>query len=86
MITGWGVHHLDVAHWAMDRRNTRAPLLGSQLPVPKVVLGIVHGDFESNHKVRTTVNVIVSGKFPNGCCVLKCAEGIDLIVTRAKNR
>lgn len=66
MITGWGVHHLDIAHWGMGAELT-GPLEAEAAPVfPKSGLWNVHGDFELNMKYANNVTMVVNGKYQNG--------------------
>ncbi len=67
MITGWGVHHIDIAHWGMGAEYT-GPLEAECVSVdfPKSGLWNVHGDFEVQMKYASNVEMIVNGKFPNG--------------------
>jgi hypothetical protein len=67
MITGWGVHHIDIAHWGMGAEYT-GPLEAECVNVdfPKSGLWNVHGDFEVKMKYANDVTMIVNGKFPNG--------------------
>lgn len=67
MITGWGVHHIDIAHWGMNAEYT-GPLEAECVSVafPKSGLWNVHGDFEVQMKYANDVTMIVNGAFPNG--------------------
>ncbi len=66
MITGWGVHHLDIAHWAMDTEYSGPLSAEATAEFPTKGFWNVHGSFEVTLKYKNDVNVIVSGKFPNG--------------------
>ena len=67
MITGWGAHHIDSAHWGMDT-ELHGP--GGDLGhgrVPEVKgLWDVHGPFKTEALYANGVHMIVSGDFPNG--------------------
>lgn len=66
MITGWGAHHLDTAHWAMDAELTGPVEVEGQAEFPKSGLWNVHGDFEVFAKYASGITMHISSKFPNG--------------------
>ncbi len=66
MITGWGVHHIDIAHWGMDTEFTGPVEVEATAEFPKAGLWTVHGDFEVHAKYKNGVDMYVSGKNPNG--------------------
>ena len=66
MITGWGSHHLDCAHWAMDTEHTGPVEVWGHAEFPKSGLWDVHGPFETHGLYASGVEMIVSGDFPNG--------------------
>lgn len=66
MITGWGVHHIDIAHWGMDTEYTGPLEAEATVEFPKKGLWNVHGDFEVNMKYKNNVTMIVNGKYQNG--------------------
>jgi predicted dehydrogenase len=66
MITGWGSHHIDSAHWAMDAEHTGPIELWGQAEFPKLGLWDVHGSFRTEALYADGVHMIVSGEFPNG--------------------
>ncbi len=66
MITGWGVHHIDIAHWGMGTEFTGPVEVEAKASFPESGLWNVHGDFEVNAKYANGVHMIVSGAFPNG--------------------
>ncbi len=47
MITGWGAHLFDVAHWGMDTEHTGPVEISSTAQFPTEGLWNVHGDFSS---------------------------------------
>jgi predicted dehydrogenase len=49
MITGWGVHHFDIAHWAMDREYSGPVEIAGRadFPAPGSGLWDVHGYYET---------------------------------------
>jgi predicted dehydrogenase len=66
MITGWGAHHLDSAHWAMDTEFTGPREVWGTAQFPKTGLWDVHGPFRTEAIYASGVHMIVSGDFPNG--------------------
>ena len=66
MITGWGAHHLDSAHWAMDTEHTGPIEVWGRAEFPKKGLWDVHGPFRTEAIYANGVHMIVSGDFPNG--------------------
>jgi predicted dehydrogenase len=66
MITGWGAHHLDTAHWAMGTEYTGPVEVEAEASFPTSGLWNVHGDFMVHAKYANGVNMQISGSFPNG--------------------
>ncbi len=66
MITGWGAHHLDCAHWAMGTEHTGPVEISGTAEFPKRGLWDVHGPFETEGVYADGVRMVVSGEFPNG--------------------
>jgi predicted dehydrogenase len=66
MITGWGAHHLDSAHWGMDTEYGGPIEVWGSAEFPKKGLWDVHGDFKTEALYANGVRMIVSGAFPNG--------------------
>ena len=66
MITGWGVHHIDIAHWGMGTEYTGPIEAEATVDFPKKGLWNVHGDFEVTMKYATGVTMVVNGKYQNG--------------------
>jgi predicted dehydrogenase len=66
MITGWGAHHLDSAHWAMGTEYTGPVEISGWAEFPKRGLWDVHGPFKTEAVYANGVRMIVSGEFPNG--------------------
>lgn len=66
MITGWGSHHVDCAHWAMDTEYTGPIEISGTAQFPAKGLWDVHGDFRTEAKYANGVTMIISGAFPNG--------------------
>ena len=66
MITGWGAHHIDSAHWAMDTEYTGPIEIWGTAEFPTKGLWDVHGNFKTEALYANGVRMIVSGDFPNG--------------------
>jgi myo-inositol 2-dehydrogenase / D-chiro-inositol 1-dehydrogenase len=66
MITGWGVHHIDIAHWGMGTEYTGPVEVEATAEFPKSGLWNVHGDFNVTAKYANGVTMLVSGEYPNG--------------------
>jgi len=66
MITGWGAHHLDSAHWGMDTEYTGPIEVWGTAEFPTKGLWDVHGPFKTEAMYANGVKMIVSGDFPNG--------------------
>jgi predicted dehydrogenase len=66
MITGWGAHHIDSAHWAMDTELTGPVEISGTAEFPKSGLWDVHGPFRTEAVYANGVRMIVSGEFSNG--------------------
>ena len=47
MITGWGAHHFDIAHWAMGKEYSGPIEITATAQFPFSGLWDVHGDFQS---------------------------------------
>jgi len=66
MITGWGAHHVDSAHWAMDTERTGPVEIWGHADFPKSGLWNVHGIFRTEAMYENGVRMIVSNEIPNG--------------------
>ena len=66
MITGWGSHHIDCAHWAMDTEYTGPIEISGHAEFPKSGLWDVHGIFRTQGIYANGVKMIVSNELPNG--------------------
>jgi predicted dehydrogenase len=66
MITGWGQHHIDIAHWGMDVEYSGPVEIKAKAEFPKKGLWNVHGDFHAEALYANGVTMEVSGAFPNG--------------------
>jgi len=54
MITGWGAHHVDTAHWGMDTELTGPVEIWGQAQFPTEGLWNVHGPFKTYGPVSYT--------------------------------
>jgi predicted dehydrogenase len=66
MITGWGVHHIDIAHWGMNTEYTGPIEIEASAEFPKKGLWSVHGNYEVQAKYANGVNMLINSKNPNG--------------------
>src|SRR6187397_1068939 len=66
MITGWGAHHIDTAHWGMGAEITGPVEISGKAEFPKSGLWNVHGPFRTEARYADGVVMTVSGDFPNG--------------------
>jgi len=66
MITGWGAHHVDTAHWAMGTEYTGPVEVEAEAVFPASGLWDVHGDFTVHARYANGVQMQISGDFPNG--------------------
>jgi predicted dehydrogenase len=66
MITGWGAHHVDTAHWAMGTEYTGPVEVEGEATFPGSGLWNVHGDFMVHARYSNGVHMQISGAFPNG--------------------
>jgi predicted dehydrogenase len=66
MITGWGAHHIDSAHWAMDTEYTGPIEVWGSAEFPAKGLWDVHGIFKTEALYANGVKMVVSNELPNG--------------------
>jgi predicted dehydrogenase len=66
MITGWGVHHMDIAHWGMDTELTGPVEIKGEGQFPTSGLWTVHGPYKLEMKYANGVTLRVCDKYPNG--------------------
>lgn len=80
MITGWGAHHIDSAHWGMGTERSGPVEIWGHAEFPKSGLWDVHGIFTTYAKYENGVEMVVSNELPNGVKF----EGTDgwIFVTR----
>ena len=66
MITGWGSHHVDIAHWGMGTELTGPIEIEGKAEFPKKGLWNVHGPYHIEAKYANGVTMIIDNKFTNG--------------------
>ena len=66
MITGWGAHHVDIAHWGMDTEYTGPVEISGNADFPKSGMWNVHGLFRTEGVYANGVKMIISNEIPNG--------------------
>jgi predicted dehydrogenase len=66
MITGWGAHHVDTAHWGMDTEMTGPVEITAEAQFATGGLWDVHGDFNVEAKYANGATMYINGEYPNG--------------------
>jgi predicted dehydrogenase len=66
MITGWGAHHIDTAHWGMGAELTGPVELEAMALFPKQGLWDVHGPYHIRCRYADGTAMYISDKYPNG--------------------
>ncbi len=66
MITGWGAHHIDSAHWGMNTEYTGPVEIWGHAEFPDHGLWDVHGPFKTEANYANGVHMSISGDYPNG--------------------
>ena len=67
MITGWGAHHVDSAHWGMNTEYTGPiEVWAEHAEFPAAGLWDVHGKFKTEALYANGVRMSISGDYPNG--------------------
>ena len=71
MITGWGAHHIDIAHWGMGTELSGPIEIWGKAAFPNDApnydgLWNVHGIFRTEAMYENGVHMIVSNELPNG--------------------
>ena len=84
MITGWGSHHVDIAHWGMNTELTGPLSIEAKAEFPKAGLWNVHGPYHIEAAYANGVTMIIDHQLPNGIRF----EGSDgwIFVTRGAER
>ena len=84
MITGWGAHHIDIAHWGMGTEYTGPVEIVASAEFPKKGLWDVHGPFHVRAHYANGADVFISEKYPTG--VKFIGEDGWIWVTRGAHR
>ena len=66
MITGWGVHHLDIVHWALGFEHSGPVEVQGKAEFPAKGLWDVHGKYNIEATYAGGVRVFISDELPNG--------------------
>ena len=66
MITGWGAHHYDILHWALDAESGGPSRVEGRADFPKNKIWNVHGAYRVELTYPHGVQAVVSDTFPNG--------------------
>lgn len=66
MITGWGAHHIDIAHWAMDLELSGPRDILATAQFPTKGLWDVHGPYHVKMTYANGVDMYISEKYPTG--------------------
>jgi predicted dehydrogenase len=66
MITGWGAHHVDTAHWGMNTEHTGPVEVWGTAEFPTHGLWNVHGPFKTDSVYANGITMSISGDYPNG--------------------
>jgi predicted dehydrogenase len=67
MITGWGSHHIDIAHWAMDTEHSGPVSVEAKATFPdKSSFWDVHGKYQVVLHYANGAVMTISDELPNG--------------------
>ena len=66
MITGWGTHHVDIAHWALDLVHTGPVKVSARAEFLSPGLWDVHGKFQSTLEYAGGLQIEVGSGFDEG--------------------
>lgn len=66
MITGWGSHHYDTMHWALNLESTGPARVEATADFPTNKIWNVHGAYNVQLTYPGDIRVSVSDKHPNG--------------------
>jgi predicted dehydrogenase len=83
MITGWGAHHVDTAHWGMNTELTGPVEIWGTAEFPTYGLWDVHGKFKTEARYANGMTMSISGDYPNGIKFIGAKGWI--FVTREEN-
>ncbi|MFO0958681.1 MAG: Gfo/Idh/MocA family oxidoreductase [Isosphaeraceae bacterium] len=66
MITGWGAHHVDIAHWGMGLEHSGPVEVKARAEFPRKGLWDVHGPFRVEALYSNGARLVISDQLPNG--------------------
>jgi myo-inositol 2-dehydrogenase / D-chiro-inositol 1-dehydrogenase len=66
MISGWGSHHYDTMHWALDMESSGPSRVEGTAEFPTNKIWNVHGAYHVELTYPGAIRVTVSDKLPNG--------------------
>ena len=66
MITNWGAHHVDIAHWAMGQELGGPQTIEAHAEFMKNDVWTVHTTYHVELRYPGNVQVILDNQFPNG--------------------
>jgi predicted dehydrogenase len=66
MITGWGAHHVDTAHWGMGMEYGGPVEVEAKAEFPRSGLWDVHGPFSVRAVYEGGIVMEIDGEYPNG--------------------
>jgi predicted dehydrogenase len=66
MITGWGAHHFDTAHWGMNLELSGPSRIEGKADFPTNKIWNVHGAYDVHLVYPGDIRLAVSDEFPNG--------------------
>jgi myo-inositol 2-dehydrogenase/D-chiro-inositol 1-dehydrogenase len=66
MVTAWGSHHVDIAHWGMGTERTGPITIEGKAEYPKKGLWNVHGPYHVEAQYANGAKMVIDNKFPNG--------------------
>jgi myo-inositol 2-dehydrogenase/D-chiro-inositol 1-dehydrogenase len=66
MITGWGSHHVDIAHWGMGTEYTGPIEIEGKAEFPKKGIWNVHGPYHIEAKYANGATMVFDNHFQNG--------------------
>jgi len=66
MITGWGAHHFDTAHWGLNVEHSGPSRVEGRATFPRNKIWNVHGAYHVELTYPGNVKMTVADTFPNG--------------------